>query len=446
MWYFVALFALFIVGIFDGHTSSFAAMFLMFLLGFLSVNSIKSQVGITNGGKVFGIVFSVYIISAFIASRSFLDGQYFYVVDSMKYIEEYGNISIWSWNYTFTILSQTYLFFADNNGLFNQSLAAWAYIANHYLDGTTVFYLTLFQTLFGMLAILEVYKIFLLYFESQKAAKYACIFALLSLFHIYSIVIIRDIVIVYFYMLGLRKIMGKPKISDIFVLLFVMVVTIGVRLYTGLFFGTFIMFWLYKLLQEKKYAGLKFLLFPIIMLGIFFVGSAFLSSVLVENTVGQIEEYDELYSETKGIARRFRSLPIGVSQIVILFFSQLPLDDLRRLSLSTSFSNYYLSILAIVYQIFGFVIFYGLMYYCFVKGFFRKLTSNDRWLLIIMLIFIALNLSTHMDVRRSMEAIPFIYLFYMQAMEQQNRRLSLKINKVLVAMGLFLMIAYSIVS
>lgn len=443
MWYLVAFFALLVVGIFDGHTSSMVAMLFMFLCGLLSVNSIKFQAGRSNGDKVFGIVFSVYVISALIASISFRDGKYFYVVDSMKYIQEYGNISIWSWDYTLSILSQTYFLFADNNGLFNQSLAAWAYIANHYLDGTTVFYLTLFQTIFGVLAILEVYKIFLLYFEPQKAVKHACLFALLSLFHIYSIVIIRDIVIAYFYMLGLRRIMSKPKILDIFVLLFVMIVTIGVRLYTGLFFGAFIMFWLYKLLQDKKYSGLKFLFVPIILLGIFFVGSSFLSSVLIENTAGQIEEYDELYSETSGIAGRLRNLPIGVSQVIILFFSQLPLDGLQILLTSRSFSNFYLGILVVLYQIFGFVVFYGLMYFCFSKEYFKRMDPNEKWILIIMLVFISITLSTHIDVRRSMEAIPFVYLFYMICSEKYSEHKWHKVNKILIAIGAMIMFAYT---
>lgn len=445
MWYFFAILTLLIVGVVDGHFSSVAALFLLFVLGFLSVNSIKKDADRNYGGKVFGVVFSTYVLSAFIASISFWDGKYFYVVDSMKYIEDYGNISTWSWDYTFTILSQTYLFFADNNGLFNQSLGFWAYIANHYLDGTTVFYLTLFQTIFGVLAILEVYKIFLLYFEHQKAAKYACLFALLSLFHIYSIVIIRDIVIAYFYMLGLRKIMGKPKISDVFVLLFVMIVTVGVRLYTGLFFGAFIMFWLYKLLQEKKYSGLKFLLVPIILLGITFVGSAFLSSVLVENTAGQIEEYDELYSETSGIASRFRNLPMGVSQIVILFFSQLPLDGLKLLLTIRSFSNFYIALLVIIYQIFGFVIFYGLMYYCFRKDYFKRMGTNEKLILIIILVFIAITLSTHIDVRRSMEAIPFIYLFYMICSERYGEHKWHIVNNTLIAIGALIMLAYTFI-
>lgn len=444
MWYIVALFSLLIVGVLDGHTSSFAALSLMFILGFVSVNSRKNATDRVNCGKVFGIVFSVYVISAFIASQSFLNGQYFYVSDSMKYIETYSGVSTWSWENTFDDLSQTYFYFADNNGLFNQSLAFWAYIANHLFDGTSEFYMTLFLTLFGVLTSLEIYKIFTLYFDFSKAAKYTCIFAALSLYHIYSVVIIRDIVIAFFYMLGLRKIIGRPQISSAFVLLLVVIVTMGVRLYSGLFFGAFIMLWLYKLIQDTKYAQYRIIIVPIIIVGVTFIAASFVSSMLLESAAEQIGDYDELYERESGTAAGLRQLPHGIRQIVILFFSQLPLDRFGRLSISNSFSNYYLSILAIIYKIFGFVVFYGLMYYCFVKGLFRKMQFNERWILIIMLIFVALTLSTHIDVRRSMEAIPFFYLFYMLFREQYNHVQWRKVNNTLIVAGIFIMLVYAV--
>ncbi len=446
MWYFFAILTLLIVGVVDGHFSSVAALFLLFVLGFLSVNSIKKDADKNHGGKVFGVVFSTYVLSAFIASMSFWDGKYFYVVDSMKYIEDYGNISTWSWDETMSILENQYFFFDDNNGLFNQSLALWAYIANQFFDGTSVFYLTLFQTLFGILASLEIYKIYLLYFETSKAVKYSLIFAVLSLFHIYSIVIIRDIVIAYFYMLGLRKVIGRPHLSDILILLLVMIATMGVRLYTGLFFGAFIMFWLYKLLQDKKYAKLSFFLIPIIVVGIAFVGVSLASSLLMESTTTQLEEYDDLYSDSGGgVVTKLRSLPMGVRQIVILFVTQAPLNDLKLFTISDSFSNVYLAILSIIYQIFGFVIFYGLMYYCFYKGLFKKMNFNEKWILIIMLIFVAITLSTHTDLRRSMEAVPFFFLFYLLLAQKYNPHNWIKLNRILLVTGFMIMITYSII-
>lgn len=444
MWYIVAFYILFIVGVFDGHTSSFAALLLLYILGFWSVNTMKNQVERTNGSKVFGIVFSVYTISAFIASRSFLDGQYFYVSDSMKYIEMFYNLNNWSWSNTFFILTDTYFNFADNNGLFNVGIALWAYIANHFLDGTSVFHLTLFQTLFGVLASIEIYKIYTLYFEPKKAVKYTCVFALLSLFHLYSIVIIRDIVIAYFYMLGLRMIMGKPKVSDIYILLLVMIITTGVRLYTGLFFGVFIMFWLYKLVKDKKYASYRIVFVPIIIVGVMFVGAAFASSVLVESAAGEIESYNTKYSELSGAVAQLRKLPIGVRHVAILFFSQLPFDSFRSLSLSNSFSNYYLSILAIVYKIFGFVVFYGLMYYCFIKGFFKKMSFNDKWVMIIMLIFIAITLSTHIDVRRCMEAYPIFALLFIQLLDKYCLEKKKIVIATLVVISLLIMFTYAL--
>ena len=445
MWYIIAFLVLIIVGLLDGHTSSVVAMLLLYLLGFLSVNLRNNAADRSSGSKVFGKVFSVYVISVFIASRSFLNGQSFYVEDPIKYIDKYGIINTWSFSDALEVVTQTIFFFSDDNGLYNQGLSFWSYIANHYFDGTSVFYLSFFQTLFGVLTALEVYKIFAYYFLPSKACKYACLFTLLSLFHIYSIVIVRDIAIAYLYMIGLRIVIRKPKITDIFILLFVLAATVGIRLYTGLFFGAFIMFWLYKLLQDKKYAKFKFLLVPIIIVGVVFVGAAFASSVLIESTTNQMESLDAMYEGKSGVSSRLRGLPIGVRHIAILFFSQLPLDNLSRFSIASSLSNYYLAILAVVYEIFGFVIFYGLMYYCLFKGFFKKMAFNERWILIIMLIFIALTLSSHIDLRRSMEAVPFIFLLYMLVPETYNRAIWHKTNKNLIAIGVLMMIAYSMI-
>ena len=444
MWYIIAFLALLFVGLMDGHLSSLVAMLFILLLGGLSIQTIKNKEYKGHGGKVLGIVFTVYIISAFIASRSFLNGQSFYVGDPLKYLAGYSNINIWSWDEALEVITQTVFFFSDDNGLYNQSLAFWSYIANCYFDGTSVFYMTLFQTLFGVLTALEIYKIFAYYFIPSRASKYVCLFAILSLFHVYSVVVIRDIVIAYFYMLGLRIVIRKPKVSDIFILLLVLLATIGIRLFTGLFFGAFIMFWLYKLLNEKKYARVKFLLVPIIVLGVVFVGAAFASSVLLESTTHQVEVNDSIYEGQSGVSSRLRNLPLGVRQIVILFFSQLPLDNLYRFSIASSISNYYIAILVVLFEIFDFVIFYGLMYYCIFKGFFMKMAFNERWVLIIMLVFLALTLSSHIDLRRAMEAVPFIYLFYLLVPETYNHSNWYKTNKRLVAIGALMMMAYSI--
>lgn len=443
MWFIISLLVLFFTGFFDGHVSSMIALTLIFVLGFWTINSMKNKAEREHGVKVFGLIYSLYAISALIVSQSFLNGQWFYASDSMKYIQKFGDVNTWTWNGILYDLTRQYILLDDSNGLFNVGLKTWSYWANHYFDGSTVFYLTLFQTLFGVLAILEIYKLFTVYFEPSKAAKYACIFGSLSLFHIYSVLIIRDIVIAYFYMVGIRKVIGRPRITDGIILLFVLIITTGIRLYTGLFFGVFIMFWLYKLVQNTRYAQYRIIIVPLIVVGIAFVVSSVASSVLMESTSGQLEHYDELYDEGGGGVASFRSLPLGIRQIVTLLFTQLSLDKFGRFSISTSFSNYYLSTLSIIYKIFEFVIFYGLIYYYFIKGYLKKMTFDDKWLLIIMLFFVAITMSTHVDVRRSMEAVPFFYLFYMLIAERYKRESWKKVNGTLISIGVIMMIAYA---
>lgn len=122
-------------------------------------------------------------------------------------------------------------------------------------------------------------------------------------------------------MLGLRKIMGKPKVTDIFVLLALMIITIGIRLYSGLFFGAFIMIWLYRLVNTIKFKKYKILLVPIILVGIVIIVKALALSGLTESTSYEIGYYDELHEGNSGFAARLRGLPIGIRQIVALFLA-----------------------------------------------------------------------------------------------------------------------------
>ena len=442
MWNLIAFIAILLVGLLDGHMSSVIALLLIYSLGFISVQTIKEENIRQEGLKYLGILFLIYIVSAYIVSLSFSNEQFFYVSDSRKYIDNYINQNDWSWDITKFKLFETYVLLSDNNGLFNESFAYWSYLGNHYFDGSSIYYLTLFLTLFGILSSLEVYKIFNLYFDVSNASKYALIFAVFSIFHIYSVVIIRDIVIAYFYMLGIRKVLGTPKILDIILLLAIVVGTVGVRLYTGLFFCAFILLWSYKLMQDKRYKNLKYIVYPIIIIGVAFVGSSLVYSIVSEGVAGELEHYDDLYTEGGGFASRLRSLPIGIRQIAILLFAHFPLVSLSFLLEAKSFSNFYIFACVISYSIFNFVSFYGLIYYCFIKKAFLKIDFNDRLLILIMFAFVAVTLSTHFDFRRSMEAIPIFFLFYKYIAEKYFYNIMKSINRKLILVGFLMIFAY----
>ena len=68
---------------------------------------------------------------------------------------------------------------------------------------------------------------------------------------------------------------------------------------------------------------------------------------------------------------------------------------------------------------------------------------TEKWVLIIMIVFVAITLSTHIDVRRSMEAIPIFFLAYMLSKDSIGRTKWLKVNRVLIASGFLIMITYA---
>jgi hypothetical protein len=441
----IPLLLLIIISAADGHLSTLVATTVAYTVLLRSTMGIRNKFARNGGIKLFGIVFSLYLISSYIASFSFLQGNYFFVKDPVKYINMFASTNSWSFDDFLFDLYHNYFEFGDNNPLYNHTLLFWSYMANKFLDGTSVFYMTLLQTFFGVLTSIEIYKIFVNHFDVRKAVRYSCAFALLSLFHIYSTVIIRDVIIAYFYVLGFRIVMREPKISDIFLLIFIFVVITGIRFYTGLFFVVIIMFWLQKMFFLSKYVKYKVLLIPIIIVALVMVGASFFSSFLLEQTFEEIHVYEEMSEEGGNMSNALRELPLGIKHISLMLLSQLGLNAFGLFKNAETFSHIYLAFLNSIYLIFSFVIFYGLMFFIFFDGYLKKIKKDFVWLLVISLLFIMLNVSAHMDVRRCMGVIPYIYFLYIYYQKSNSINKWHNVNKVLTLIAILFNFIYFIV-
>ena len=435
-----ALVVLLVVNLLDRSMATLVSSLIIFGLCLWSSSMGKTNDARGNGRKVFGVVFPIYLVSAYIFSLSFANGGFFYVNDPQRYLIRFMSVHTWSWDYFWDSLYECYFMFSDSNALYNSTMDGIAFIGNTYLGGATVLYITLVQTFFGILCSLEVYKIFTNYFTPKESSKYAIIIALLSCFMMYSCVIVRDIVIAYFYILGFRVVLKECSVSDIIKLGLYFVILIGLRLYSGLFFGVIIMFWVYKLAKSRN-TVMKILIIPIALAAGIFLVSSFLSQGIVEQTEEEMEIYDELSAERGNMSNRLRELPPGISHFALILFSQARLDPYAHLRIAESFSNYYMSLDSVIISFFTFITFYALLFYLFIKGGYGKLSADDKMLFWISILFLALNTS-HIDIRRMMGVLPFLYLLYARFNKIYPRRVALNVNFLMFGAYFVLTLGY----
>lgn len=436
MYFIIPLFVLIFISLFEQSVTTFIIGFIGYFICLCSAS--YSQSSVKKGAqKVLSIVFPVYVVSAYIFSLSFAQGQFFLVFDPTHYIVSFTNINFWDWDRFWEILEACYINFGDNNGLYVGCMELMGYLSNEYFTGASVLSLTIIQTVFGVLTSISTYKILSNYFEVNKAVKYTIIFALFTYIHFYSCVIIRDIIITFFYTWGLQIVLKKEQnIFQLVLLTIIFLIIIGLRLYTGLFFGAFIAFWFYR---YTKNSSLKYISYLVLAIGFLFIISSFASSILYEQTMEQMAGSEELSESRGGLSNVLRGLPPGLKQISLILLAMFgPLNPISSFESVSSFSNIYMLCVMTINSLVWFFIFYGLLYMLFVKKRWAGITTEEKMLFLISLLFISLNTS-HIDIRRMMGVFPFLYLLYLQL--RNNSKINIRrINRLIWALYLFVVV------
>lgn len=409
--FFLSFFLLIIINILDASYSTMFASSIVYIIGLLYSFTVDKN-NRYQSVKLFLTIYSVYLISAYIFSFSFHDGNYFLMSDPLSYIEEFSIIRDNSIEFYLDYFYDCYFNLADNNALHNSYVRLSVLFAKSYLDGGGVLYLTLMHTLFGILSCTVLYKILLKYFTSRDAYKYALLFGVFSLFHFYSAVILRDIIIAFLYLLVLKIILEPFSYRGLFKLIILLLITWGIRLYSGLFIVVFILYYIYVSLGNSKYKPIIVPLFISV-----FIGIIISSNMVIEQSLEEIRYYQEFSTErvmaSEGLSSYLINLPIGIKQIVLTLYSQFhPFPPFSPLLSASTFSQFYMSILVFIYSVWWAFIFFPLLIYLFFKGAFKKIKLEFRLLFIIALIFIMVN-TAHIDVRRMMPVYPILYLIYL---------------------------------
>lgn len=392
-----------------GLYSSVIGLFFLIIISFLYSSLIGGREAKKLRLKVWFIVTVVYSISALIVSQSFDVNNFFMLSDPCRYLANAAGSQTLQYSIE-ELFVNSYLNLADDNGLYNLLIAYWGAFCNLKLDGTTSFAITQISVLFGILSAVTLFRILSNEFPSSKAFKYTIAFSLLSLFHFYSLVIVRDICISLFYLLSFEVVQKKFSIKGLVLLIIYMLLAWGFRLYSGLFMIAFIAYYIYKTIAKTK---AKYIIIPffIFIVGYFVISSMF----VVEQSVEEIKlANEETLDRGGGLVMKLLTLPPVIKQIVMLFFTQIaPFPPTSSLMEASSVSQLYMSILVIIYEIWWFLIAYTMFYVLLGKRYITKIEFNDAILLLIAVTLIIAT-SSHPDIRRMMPVYPIIYYEYLK--------------------------------
>lgn len=367
--------------------------------------------------KLLNGVYPVYIVSALLVSISFSATDYYLVSDSSRYIENYMQRT--QMFFDSEDLYKCYFEFSDSNLLYNAYLNIMAMFANTKLDGMTVFGMTLLQTVWGMLSSIVLFRILARHIEVERAYSYTLMFALCSLFLFYSTVIIRDIIICFLYLCAFDIVDRKFSLFGVLILLILIFLTWGIRLYSGIFMVVFLAYYVYVWLRNSHLKSVATILVAVVII---IAGVGLMASSLMEQTTAELQGYEELSAERSagGIISKLQSLPSGISHLAIVLFSMIrPLPPLGIYAGAETFSHFTMSTLFLISGFFWFVVFYTLCYKLFIQKYIFKIPVEKVVLLMVCLVFLMANAS-HPDIRRMLPVFPVLFVQYAVLCEHEG--------------------------
>lgn len=398
--------------------SVFAFSVIIYMLGLLMCSTIERKDRF-NGYKVLNIVFSVITLFAVF---HYLDAY----VDWHDFAQEEND------EYKFWMLSEKYAHFPSIKQICIDSFTAYytlretkgyvcfigiiAYLAERYFDGNNLLLQLIGSVSFGTFISVILYKIFLLYFNSQKSFKYALLYSLCSAVAYYSFKYYRDIHIAFFYILSLYVVLNRISIKGIIILLCNIVIVWQMRREHGIFL---IVFLAYNIFFSIKKNPLVTILFFVILTVVFFVYFVdVFDSIMRSMADYEVRSYlsDGLKENSFGaIIYRF---PSPFKEALLVINSQIqPFPSWHLLEDSKNIYSAIVSLIEIVRGVFWFVIVCSIFVWLFAYKAMKKVPLNFKYLMFIVLVFLFANTS-NMTERRLICVYPIIFLLYVWLKEK----------------------------
>ncbi len=439
----IAIIISILLGLADGTFQVFIAGITILIIGLLLTLLDKAEYRVYKR-KVFLIVFCVYFVSAYIVSLCFDSSRFYGMTDPMREIDLINSNSSFDLTSVLGYLYLCYFELADNNGLYLVYLNLLGSLgrgANGYIHPA---YLTALISAFGILSSLFLFNLISKYTDDvKKVAKYTLIFCLCSAFLFYSTVIIRDIIICFFYLIGFNIILSRFSIAKLAVLVFLMIVIVGFRLYSGLFFALFIFFYIYRNIRLSKW---KSILITIALTVVVVVISPY--GFIIDQSLEEMQslkDYSEDRQTSGSLTNIFQTLPPGVKHIALVLFSQIiPFPPYVFLYDAETLPQLYYGVLNMIYSVWWFVIFYSLLFFLFIHRSLSKIDFDFRFFLLACVLFILLN-SAQFDIRRIMPLYPLLYILFVKPLAFETIKTRRVIQARVVVLYVIMILIYTII-
>lgn len=325
---FFFLVSLFGVFAFDFPTVAFALCIYIFGLGVISATNLKDKENLRYIIKIYQIVFTAGFFYACICYLYMMSNSYSYLlaidIDSyfMPVTEsfiQYGSVT--------TAMSENwagYNFFSRYHSGYFGYLIPFAYLSDYL--GANLYVSMQFSTLvIASLSGVIIYKLLLFNsFEAKKAYKYAIIICLFSVLFFYSTQMLRDIHIMFLYLLGIYLTFKKEfSTSQLVKLIFVILLSCTLRIETGLF--QFVLVPVYLLLtmqRSKKKTAVLLVSAAIAIAGMAMAAIYFnkITSIFTANS-----EYYFESDKGSGVIGNLQRIPVAGNALAVVYNAVQPL-------------------------------------------------------------------------------------------------------------------------
>lgn len=382
----------------------------------------------------------------------------FAILHYLYTVVNYNDFAVdWRDEYKFWVISEDFAHFNSLKTIYQDSFSLYkfkdlpgyafyigslGFLAEHYFDGNHLLLQFIGTAIWSGMSSLLLYKIFLLYFHKKIAYIYAIQFALLTVSFAYSFMLLRDIIIAFFYLWVFYIILKKFHLVGILKILLIILIVWQLRLEHALFLLVFLIYYIYYGLKINKI----FLWISIIGLGgalIVLFSRFFISALATVDRYGTRSESKAL-EVSDSLGKSLYNLPSPIQEMAFFITSQIrPFPSWNSLSNSSGFYDGIVSFLPIVYTLFWFVVVFSLLKMLIVHKVYQNISKELNMLLLICGLFLFIVSLGSSDARRIMAVYPIVFLFYAfgqsKMKKSQNKKMKIEaIFSYLLLIGVYL--------
>lgn len=313
------------------------------------------------------------------------------------------------------------------NGGYYYYIQLIAYISSHYFDGNHLLTQMYGSSVFGVLSSVFIFYVLRKYLTTDKAHKYALIYILLTPVLPDCIMIHRDPIISFFYLVLIFLWLCREFTPINFIIqVAIILVLINLRLQHGLFATTFLILSIFNSQKKLRWVYVGAMIVVSIVYGLAFTDYLFIT---VADTFTYYERYtnEQLDIINSGLGRYVYMLPSPIKEVAQVFFLQLQFPSWDSLVKSTNIFEVILGFHKLAIKVLWFYFFAYIIMSIFKKGV-KQIPSQLIIASIVSLIFLFLN-SSQLDLRRVICVYPIIfclYIFYKENVcsDEQSQRFS----------------------